>query len=102
LLKKKFYENDDELAHENILKIQGCKGIEDIFSQNDFYKFVLRKELPTPNPTQKNSEVVGNAKELHARLFLENVKSGEVNLDGETKENVERVFDWLYEKFKLP
>ena len=101
LLKNKFYERDDKLAHENILKIQNCKGIEDIFSQDDFYKFVLGKEVPTPKPTQKNSELVGGTKELYGRLFLESVASGTVNLDRDTKENVERVFDWLYEKFKL-
>jgi len=101
LLKKKFFENDNDLAHERILKIHGCNGIEDIFSSEDFYKYVLGEEYPSGGSSQKNSQLVGDNKVLRARLFLETVNQGEITLSSETLEKIEEVFSWIYEKFKI-
>lgn len=99
LLKKEFYENDDKVAHDHILKVKGCYGIEDIFSKTDFHKFVL-------DPSQKfdkkksNSELSEGKKEILAKQFLEKVNNGEkIELDDETTKKIEEVFSWIDEKF---
>jgi len=101
LLKKEFYENDDELAHQHILKISDCDGIEDIFGPRDFYKFVLEKPFPKDGSKEKNSKLAGERKELLARLFLERVENNEVNLTQTSTEKIEEVFKWIYEKFNI-
>lgn len=100
LLKKEFYENSDEQAHEHIMKISDCNGIEDVFSSRDFYKYVLNLPLPEEGAIQKNSVLASGKKELLARLFLEKEES-EINLDSETKAKVEEIFVWLYQKFGI-
>ena len=103
-MKKYFFEQNDELAHEHILKLKGKNGIEDIFSKNDFRKFVYK------NAVQKNEESLTNSalakltsKELLGRNFLELIRSNPltVPLDEETKENVDAIFIWLKQKFSI-
>lgn len=100
LLKNEFYEKDDDRAHENILKIKDCIGIEDIFEQNDFFKYILDKPK-TKGKMDANSKLAGGKKELLARLFLDKVEKGEVELCKKTIDNIEEVFKWLYEKFNI-
>jgi len=99
-LKKEFYENDDDLAHEHILKIKDCNGIEDVFSQADFHKLVLNQPKP-PKKSDINSVLAKEKKELLARLFLEKAEIGEIALSDTTTKKVEEIFSWLYEKFKI-
>lgn len=101
LLKKEFYENDDNLSHQHILKIKDCDGIEDIFGPKDFYKFVLNKPFPKGGPKEKNSKLAEGKKELLARLFLERIESNEVNLSQISISKIDEVFKWLYEKFNI-
>lgn len=102
LLKKEFYESNDEIAHKQILKLVGRSGVEDIFSSNDFYAYVLEKERPTTGDVPKNSQLASGKKELLARLFLDKISSGTVELDAETKANANEIFDWLDEQHELP
>jgi len=102
LLKKEFYEGDDQRAREYVLKLTGCTGIEDVFSSNDFYKHVLCSERPTTADGPKNSQLANGQKELLARLFLEKATSGSVELDDGTKEKAKEIFDWLDEKGHVP
>lgn len=99
LLKNEFYEKSDELAHEHILKIKDCYGIEDLLGKKDFFKFVLDK--PISRSAEKNSSLAGGKKELLARLFLERVESGSVTLTKESTKKIEEVFEWLYNKFHI-
>ncbi|MCG2726655.1 MAG: ATP-binding protein [Elusimicrobia bacterium] len=98
LLKNEFYEKDDVLAHEHILKIPDCNGIEDIFDPKDFYKFILNESFPRAG-TKENSKLAEGKKELLARLFLEKIDNGEVTLNKESVKKITEVFDWLYQKF---
>ncbi len=101
LLKKEFYEENDTLAHDHILKIKDCNGIEDVFSTKDFYKHIL-KEKSSTGTTQANSTVAKGKKELLARLFMERVEGGEaIQLDKQTLAKFEEVFTWLNQKFGL-
>ncbi len=101
LLKNEFYAKSDELAHEHILKIKNCDGIEDIFSKKDFFNHVLGQSLPRSKDNEKNSKLTGGKKELLARLFLERVESGSVELTKESQKRINEVFDWVYEKFRI-
>ncbi|PCI19313.1 hypothetical protein COB64_04050, partial [Candidatus Wolfebacteria bacterium] len=102
LLKKNFYENDDDLAHEHILKITDCNGIEDILSPSDFYKYVLNKSVPESGPASPNSKLVGDKKELYGRMFLDNILGeGEVILNSDSIQKIETIFEWIYDKFAI-
>ncbi len=100
LLKKEFYENSDEDAHEHIMKIADCTGIEDIFSPKDFHKYILNTSLPT-STIPKNSDLANGKKELLARIFLEKTGKDEIKLDKQTVAKVEEIFQWLYQKFGI-
>ncbi len=101
LLKKEFYEENDDFAHEHILKIKGCNGIEDIFSKTDFYKFVLNKPYKRSGASKDNSKLTGGKKELLSRLFLEKTEKGEVSLTKESTKKINEIFDWIYQKFNI-
>ncbi|MDK2981510.1 MAG: hypothetical protein PWQ55_1857 [Chloroflexota bacterium] len=104
-LKKNFYEEDDQIAHKNILKIKRANGIEDIFSKKDFDKLVYQKERTSSEKQKENSVIVKESgKEMYARLFLEKVENGEITKDSlseETIEKVEEIFSWLYSEFPI-
>jgi AAA15 family ATPase/GTPase len=101
LLKNEFYEKSDDFAHEHILKIKDCDGIEDIFSKKDFFTHVLDKTLPRKKDDRKNSKLTGGKKELLARLFLEKAESGSIKLTKDTEKKVNEVFGWIYNKFSI-
>lgn len=103
-LKNYYFEGDDNTAHEHILKIKDCNGIEDIFSQPDFEK-ILGRELEDSEKKQSNSQIVKKSgKELVARQFLEYVRKNpidRVELNQDSIKKIEEVFDWLYNKFSI-
>src|SRR3989344_1795647 len=101
LLKKEFYEDNNDLAHQHIHKIKDCNGIEDIFGPKDFYKFVLNETFPKGGAKGKNSRLAENRKELLARLFLERVENNGVELSQTSINKIDEVFKWLYEKFNI-
>lgn len=103
-LKKFYFEEDDDISHEHILKIKNCNGIEDIFSKPDFRKLIFDKELSDDEKKLANSELVKNSgKELVARNFLEKAKksSFDIKLDDASTKKSEEIFTWLYEKFSI-
>ena len=100
LLKKEFFEDDDKEAHEHIMKLSGCNGVEDIFSQKDFHLHVLNQKMPA-GTVVANSELAKGKKELFARLFLEKASSGGVTLDKQTNAKAKEVFSWLKGKFGI-
>lgn len=103
-LKNNYFESDDVLAHEHILKIKDCHGIEDIFSKTDFKKYIYTRDLDEADKQKSNSDLVKESgKELVARQFLEIVKNdpSSIKLNDVSKKKIEAVFQWLYEKFNL-
>ncbi|MBI3160748.1 MAG: AAA family ATPase [Chloroflexi bacterium] len=104
LLKRHFFEGDDNLAHQHILKLKDKHGIEDVFSVTDFEKHVLERNRKEEDKGKKNSELARelNKKEMLARLFLEKVQNGQIDdLTQKSKGEIEPIFDWLYEKFGI-
>lgn len=102
-LKKQFYEDSDEFAHKHILKIADCYGIEDIFTQSDFEKYIINRKKTKAEKKKRNSELVKDSgKEMYARMFLEKIENKEsIQLEKATLNKVEEVFKWLYDKFSI-
>jgi ABC-type lipoprotein export system ATPase subunit len=81
-IKKNLYQDDDAEARKYIYKIRDCDGIEDMFTQNDFYK-VLLKRNEFDASTKKNSELAKElniSKPLVALDFHLRVKEGEITV----------------------
>lgn len=94
-VQKNFYSTEDQLFKEQVRKLEAFDGIEDLFSDEDFDRFVVKEKR---TEKIKNSELAKKLKkELLARSFLEYAKKDpkSVALDATTKENFKRVFDWL-------
>ena len=73
-------------------------SIEDLFTHNDFNKFVLGERGNETIETTKNSEFLKTNsldKTLLAKKFFEKVKNGnqKVNLSSDTVNNFEQVFE---------
>lgn len=103
LLKKQFYEDDDNLSHKHILKIKNCYGIEDIFTPADFEKYILKRRRTKLEKNTKNSEIIKKlGKEMYARIFLETVENDkEIKFKKETMKKVEEIYKWLYDQFEI-
>ncbi|MBX7186889.1 MAG: AAA family ATPase [Vicinamibacteria bacterium] len=96
LLKKHFFEDDDQIAQQRIYRLQGCTGIEDVFSREDFSELVLGAKPTKRGQAPPNSELAKGRKELLARTFLEKVRKGEVSrLSDDSMAKIEPVFVWL-------
>ncbi len=96
-LKRNIFGDDEEAAKKNILKLPNCRGIEDIFSKNDFKKVVLNKE--DAEIGEANSEYVKGPNVskpvLAYRLWIK-ISCGEVKLqafDNETQKKLRQVAD---------
>jgi len=97
-MKKTFFENDDNFAHQFIHKIDDCHGIEDVFSKKDFAKFVklfLNIEIDTNKSNSENATLYG--KEVIARMFWEFSKKNEdkLSFNKETLDNWQSIFKWI-------
>lgn len=88
-IKSKYQLTDDE-AREVLHTIDGCDGVEDVFSQQDFSKFVLEKQ---EKYDAKNSAHVKKlvSKPMLALAFLQKVQRDEVAISGLETESVERI-----------
>ncbi len=97
-LKRNLYLDDDEIANKNVYRMRGHNGIEDIFTQKDFKKYVLGDE--SASYTGDNSKYVDEQKlpkAVLAAIFLQKVKDGDVIFEGDdsimstTKTNIQKV-----------
>ncbi|MBI3019955.1 MAG: AAA family ATPase, partial [Parcubacteria group bacterium] len=84
----------------SVLEREG--STEDVFSQNDFKKYVLKNSSLTY--TTSNSEYIKNKdnkadKVLLAKLFLESVEKNEVKLTQATIDNISKLFEKIESKF---
>ncbi len=90
-IKRDFFGDDAETAKQKMWKIDGCHGIEDVFSSVDFRKFVA---IDAEEFDGKNSEYVkhsGLSKPVLAYKFLAAVNRGEIEMSDLTPETVERI-----------
>ncbi len=83
----------------SVLEKEGT--IEDIFSAEDFKKFVIKEEKEYSG---SNSEYVKQKKMdkvLLARLFLQSVETDNIKLSQESMDNINKLFELLDETFKV-
>lgn len=93
-LKRHLYNNNEDIFTKQVYKLEGFEGIEDLFSQDDFDKYVVGAERE--DKTMSNSNLAkSKKKELLARMFLYKVQRGEVTLSEDTLTNFRVVFDWI-------
>lgn len=98
---KAFFGNDEEYCKQHIMKIKDCDGIEDLFSIEDFHKYIIEK--PVPTTTTKNSIVAKDiSKVYYARQFHNkvNMESTSVSLDAETMKAFKDLFKWIKSQSK--
>ncbi|MFI8607820.1 ATP-dependent nuclease [Pseudomonas sp. NPDC077649] len=91
-LKRNLYQDNDDLARSNMLKIPNCQGIEDIFSKDDYAKYISQQSPDQVKTT--NSEHIKRSnisKPIAAYKFMLSVENNEITLDdlsAETKTNI--------------
>jgi len=90
------------LIKEKVVKVadESGKSIEDLFSPDDFKKYVLEDEQATY--TTSNSDYIKKIKKdkvLLGKTFLKNAKSGSVSLSDTTIQNFEKVRKEFESKF---
>ncbi|RAS38342.1 ATP-dependent nuclease [Paraburkholderia bryophila] len=81
-LKQTLYSGEEELTTENVILLNDCPGIEDVFSQTDFAAHVLHRE-PAPAGV-RNSDYVKQlraSKPILASQFLQSVKKRKLTWD---------------------
>lgn len=101
-IKKHFFKSQEDQIENFVMQPDGCLGIEDLFTQGDFVKHLVDRELTEEESGKRNSEVAKSSgnKELMARLFLDKTPDISVDdLEPQTISNFTAVFDWLDAKF---
>lgn len=102
-LRRNIFEDSEDKAKKKILKIkdtsgESCRGIEDLFTNNDFKKYVFIDENVPAN--KKNSEFMKDkSKAIYASQFMNKVENREIKiseLDEITQNNIKN----LVEKIK--
>lgn len=89
---------DDETTDKTIYINKNYQGIEDVFSKNDFHKYVLEDTANAKSKNKNNSEIAKdtNKKEFLARIFLDRVTANEkIKLNKTTEKNITDLFNWI-------
>lgn len=94
-LLKNFEHNNLKVIH---ISESENQEIEDLFSKEDFAKWILEKEVGELPNDKRNSQIIKQKennydKVLLSKLFLEKVRSTEVQLNNETKTNFQNLFE---------
>ncbi len=95
-LKHNLFLDDEEETKKRIRKIKNCSGIEDIFTNNDFKKYIL-EDLGL-SFKQKNSEYMkGKPKAVFALKFLQKVKDDKIKINDLDKDTQDSIKNLNYE-----
>ncbi len=103
-MKRNLFGDDEERAGKRMIKLKPFKGIEDVFSKEDFFCFVLRE--PPIEEALSNSDYMktnGRSKPVAAFQFLGRVRDGEIKFDdlsAETRTNIKDVKDRIVKMLK--
>lgn len=91
-LKRNLFQDDEQKAEKQLIKIRGCRGIEDIFEEADFKKFVLQDEsVSYLSPNSDYMKRSGQSKPVTALKFMLRVKNGKVKLRDFTNETQNKI-----------
>lgn len=84
--------NDQIAAEENLIKISGCDGIEDIFTVQDFKKLILKDTKANVDKSSNYMKVQHLSKPVAARDFYLAAENGTITKDSlskQTQTNIE-------------
>lgn len=88
-----------DVPKEKILRIEGGKAIEDLFSDKDFKKFVLGDEKTPLNGSKNKSDLIKGQKVVLSRQFCERYKDKPLTLEKSTKENFGKITTFIKSHF---
>lgn len=81
-LKRELYGDDEEVSRANMIKFKDCKGIEDVFSKNDFRVFILNDtNAKFENNNSEFLKTSSYSKPVLAYQFLLKVDEGDISWD---------------------
>jgi len=87
-----FFDNENE-ADKRIIKVKGYSGIEDIFTNNDFKKYIL-ENMDLSLKTKNSEYMKGKSKAIYALKFMLKVNEGKVKMidfDEKTQSNIKNL-----------
>jgi len=90
-LKKTVYGDRDDEAQKQLFRLRGCAGIEDALSQNDFSRFVLKRELNYEESNSEHMKKSDLSKPVAAFQFANAVRDKLITfemLDAESQEKI--------------
>lgn len=103
-IKREMFGDDDALADMKLVKLPGCTGIEDVFSVEDFKKFVLLdKQASITGTNTEYLKSAGRSKPVLAYQFAILVDAEKVkwtNFDAITKDKITAVVTALSQRLK--
>jgi len=104
-IKRELFGDDEQLARKKLIKLPGGTGIEDIFSANDFKKYVLNDDQAAISSTNADyMKSNGISKPVTAFKFALAVENGNVtwdNFDEVTKKNIETAANEISQRLAL-
>ncbi|CAH0239518.1 hypothetical protein SRABI118_02678 [Massilia sp. Bi118] len=81
-MRKNLFGDNDELSRRKLLKLPECPGIEDVFSQSDFSRFVLKDpNLKFSESTSSYVKIQGLSKPVLAFQFALMVEEGNIKFE---------------------
>ena len=96
-LKVNLFGNDEALALSRVFRIKNCDGIEDIFSQGDFRKLVLKSSGNYADKNSNDLKTASYSKPLLACQFLLSVEAGTISIDSLDSESKRRIAELVDE-----
>ncbi len=92
-LKRDLFLNDENKAKKRMMKIKGCSGVEDLFTNGDFKKYIL-EDLDLSFKQKKSEYMKDKPKAIFALKFFLKVKDGKIkisDLDKTTQDNIKNL-----------
>ncbi|MHC8387901.1 ATP-dependent nuclease [Pseudomonas sp. MDT2-39-1] len=103
-LKRELCGDDQNIANQKLYKIKDCKGIEDIFSLNDFLKFVLNSEHTNNENHENPTDIIKNgtfSKPILAYNFSINVEKEIITLEYLDQHTRKKILDTVTKILEL-
>lgn len=89
------------IPKDRIFQIEGGKAIEDMFTQNDFKKLVLKDMAQTiPSGTTNSDYINKNQKVVYAQKFFETYNQARLTLEQGSKDRFNKIFNFIKSNFK--
>lgn len=94
-LRKTLYGEDEDITKSHIHLINGCDGIEDIFTHSDFTKRVIKDESVSFTGTN-SSWMKGKAKAVYALRFMHDIEAGDIKAENLERDTTDKIQALIY------